>query len=73
MAVVRHWHPESRSAEATERFLAERVPTCFSLAAWKAFDALHVLRAKPEGPPRVKFMSIEETQAAFRYVRANLG
>ena len=38
----------------------------FSFADWKALDALEVARGKAEGRPRVKFVSVEEMQAAIR-------
>ena len=66
VAAGRHWRPEFPAAEAVERFVAERVPTYFSFADWKALDALEVARGKAEGRPRVKFVSVEEMQAAIR-------
>ncbi|CAI8022271.1 NADPH-ferredoxin reductase FprA [Geodia barretti] len=66
VAAGKHWEPESPSAESAERFVAERAPTYFSFADWKALDALEVARGKAEGRPRVKFVSVEEMQAAIR-------
>ena len=66
VAAGKHWQPEFPAAEAVERFVAERVPTYFSFADWKALDALEVARGKAEGRPRVKFVSVEEMQAAIR-------
>ena len=66
VAAGKHWQPESPSAESAERFVAERAPTYFSFADWKSLDALEVARGKAEGRPRVKFVSVEEMQAAIR-------
>ena len=66
VASGRHWRPELPAAEAAERLVAERAPSYFSFADWKALDALEVARGKAEGRPRVKFVSVEEMQAAIR-------
>ena len=66
VAAGRHWRPELPAAEAAERLVAERAPSYFSFADWKALDALEVARGKAEGRPRVKFVSVEEMQAAIR-------
>ncbi len=66
VAQGRHWHPEHPSAEAAAQLVAGRAPDYFSFADWKALDALEVARGKAQGRPRVKFVTLEEMQAAIR-------
>ena len=66
VASGKHWEPEAPAPEAAERLVAERAPGYFSFADWKALDAIEVERGKPDGRPRVKFVSVEEMQAAIR-------
>lgn len=65
-AAGNHWNPERPAPEAARRLVAERVPDYFSFADWKALDALEVERGAASGRPRVKFVSVEEMQAAIR-------
>jgi ferredoxin--NADP+ reductase len=45
---------------ATEAMLAERKPDHVTFEGWQGIDAAEVERGKPQGRPRVKFVSIEE-------------
>ncbi len=66
VAAGRHWTPAHPDAGAAERLVRDRVPDYFSFADWKKLDAIEVERGTSRGRPRVKFVTVEDMQAAIR-------
>ena len=52
-------------AEATEAFVRERQPDCFSYQDWCRLDELEIGMGEPQGRPRVKYTDVAKMLEAI--------